>query len=100
MKDYYDGYHFTWPSPDIYNPYSLMNAFADRKIRSYWFGSGTPSYLLEMLRKYHVAPSEIGGASVQASDFDAPTETVTEITHLRYQSASDTHKDKMHQLGL
>ena len=93
LKDYYDGYHFTWPSPDIYNPYSLMNAFADRKIRSYWFGSGTPSYLLEMLRKYHVAPSEIGGASVQASAFDAPTEKMTEITPLLYQSGYVTIKD-------
>ena len=100
LKDYYDGYHFTWPSPDIYNPYSLMNAFADKKIRSYWFGSGTPTYLLEMLRKYHVAPSEIGGASVQASAFDAPTEKMTEITPLLYQSGYVTIKSYSDRLGL
>ena len=100
LKDFYDGYHFTWPSPDIYNPYSLMNAFADKKIRSYWFGSGTPTYLLEMLRKYHVAPSEIGGASVQASAFDAPTEKMTEITPLLYQSGYVTIKSYSDRLGL
>ena len=100
LKDYYDGYHFTWPSPDIYNPYSLMNAFADKKIRSFWFGSGTPTYLLEMLRKYHVAPSEIGGASVQASAFDAPTEKMTEITPLLYQSGYVTIKSYSDRLGL
>ena len=32
LKDNYDGYHFTWPSPDIFNPFSLLNAFADGKI--------------------------------------------------------------------
>ena len=93
LKDYYDGYHFTWPSPDIYNPYSLMNAFADKKIRSYWFGSGTPTYLLEMLRKYHVAPTEIGGGSATADAFDAPSEKLTSITPLLYQSGYLTIKE-------
>ena len=51
LKENYDGYHFTWPSPDVYNPFSLLNAFADGKLNSYWFGSGTPTYLIEMLRK-------------------------------------------------
>ncbi|RHB29767.1 hypothetical protein DW890_08705, partial [Bacteroides ovatus] len=41
LKENYDGYHFTSPSPDIYNPFSLLNAFADGKFGSYWFGSGT-----------------------------------------------------------
>ena len=44
LKYNYDGYHFTWPSPDIYNPFSLLNAFADGRLDSYWFGSGTPTY--------------------------------------------------------
>ena len=81
-----DGYHFTWPSPDIYNPYSLLNAFADGKVDAYWFGSGTPTYLIEMLRKYRVNASEIGGRRVKASAFDAPTERMTNITPLLYQS--------------
>ena len=53
----YDGYHFTWPSPDIFNPYSLLNALAYRKLDNFWFGSGTPTYLIEMMRKYDVLPS-------------------------------------------
>ena len=61
LKDNYDGYHFTWPSPDIYNPFSLLTAFSKGKIDSYWFGSGTPTYLIEMLRKFGVEPSRIGG---------------------------------------
>ena len=54
LKEKYDGYHFTWPSPDIYNPFSLLNAFANDELNNYWFGSGTPTYLIEMLRKFHV----------------------------------------------
>ena len=92
LRRNYDGYHFTWPSPDIYNPYSLLNAFSDGKIDAYWFGSGTPTYLIEMLRKFKVMPQEIGGRSCKASSFDAPTEHMTDITPLLYQSGYITIK--------
>ena len=86
LKENYDGYHFTYPSPDIYNPFSLLNAFADGKFNSYWFGSGTPTYLIKMLDKFGVAPSEIGRKTAVAEDFDAPTERMVSITPLLYQS--------------
>ena len=54
LKDYYDGYHFTWPSPDIYNPFSLLCAFKKAVLKPFWFESGTPTYLLEMLRKFNI----------------------------------------------
>ena len=92
LRRNYDGYHFTWPSPDIYNPYSLLTAFAKKEIGSYWFGSGTPTYLIEMLRKYKVVPQQIGGRSCKASSFDAPTEVMTDITPLLYQSGYITIK--------
>lgn len=93
LKYNYDGYHFTWPSPDVYNPFSLMNAFADGMLNSYWFGSGTPTYLIEMLNKYNVSPSVLGSTSyASAESFDAPTERLTEITPLLYQSGYITIK--------
>ena len=93
LKLQYDGYHFTWPSPDIYNPFSLLNAFQDHDYTNYWFGSGTPTYLIEMLRKYNVVPSKIGGRLVLASAFDAPTENMKDITPLLYQSGYITIKE-------
>lgn len=93
LKYNYDGYHFTLPSPDIYNPFSLMMAFAKEKIDSYWFGSGTPTYLIEMLRKFNVAPSQIKEMSAMEADFDAPTERMTNIVPLLYQSGYLTIKD-------
>ena len=100
LKAHYDGYHFTWPSPDIYNPFSLLNAFADGRLDSYWFGSGTPTYLIEMLNKFGVLPSKIGGNEAVAADFDAPTERMESITPLLYQSGYVTIKgyDEMFQI--
>lgn len=93
LKGNYDGYHFTYPSPDLYNPFSLLNAFADGKFGSYWFGSGTPTYLIKMLEKFGVEPSEIGNNHAEVSAFDAPTETMTDIIPLLYQSGYITIKD-------
>lgn len=92
LKENYDGYHFAWPSPDVYNPYSLLNAFSSGKLDSYWFGSGTPTYLIEMLRKYRVMPQQIGNRKALATSFDAPTERMTDITPLLYQSGYITIK--------
>ena len=100
LKENYDGYHFTSPSPDIYNPFSLLNAFADGKFGSYWFGSGTPTYLINMLEKFGVEPSEIGNNRVSVEDFDAPTERMTSIIPLLYQSGYITIKNYDEELDL
>ena len=101
LKANYDGYHFTWPSPDIYNPYSLFNAFNKGRIDSYWFGSGTPTYLIEMLRKYHMDVLQLGSTVDAAKeDFDAPTERLTSAVPLLYQSGYFTIKDGMEALDI
>ena len=51
LKQNYDGYHFSAECPDIYNPFSLLNALANKKISDYWFESGTPSFVIEVLKK-------------------------------------------------
>ena len=96
----YDGYHFTWPSPDIFNPFSLLNSLSRRRLDSYWFGSGTPTFLIEMMRKFNVAPSEIGKNRLPEEEFDAPAERLTSITPLLYQSGYLTIKDYNNFSGL
>ena len=93
LKDHYDGYHFCWPSPDVFNPYSLLNCFADGRMDDYWFGSGTPTYLIEKMREFHVLPSQLGRVRAKASSFDAATERMTSLTPLLYQSGYLTIKD-------
>ena len=53
LKACYDGYHFVEDSEGIYNPFSLLNTFFKMKFGSYWFETGTPTYLVELLRRYH-----------------------------------------------
>jgi len=92
LRDNYDGYHFCEESPDIYNPYSLINALSDGKFDSYWFASGTPTYLIEQMRKFNVSPSEIAEMDAMVEEFDAPTENMQSITPLIYQSGYLTIK--------
>ncbi len=93
LKSKYDGYHFTWPSPDIYNPFSLLRAFANAKLDSYWFGSGTPTYLIEMIRKFRMTPIQLGETCKAGKDeFDTPTERLSSIIPLLYQSGYYTIK--------
>ena len=101
LKEMYDGYHFTWPSPDVYNPFSLLNCMATKKLEAYWFGSGTPTYLIEMMRKFHLEPNALGETcKASKDDFDAPTETLSAITPLFYQSGYYTIKDYDPELEL
>ena len=93
LKRKYDGYHFTPYSPDLFNPFSLLNSLQDRMFKNYWFESGTPTFLIEMLRKFNVAPSMLKPTTCMASAFDAPTENMTSIIPLLYQSGYFTIKD-------
>lgn len=92
LKDSYDGYHFCEESPDIYNPFSLINALSDGKLDSYWFTSGTPTYLIEQMRHFNVLPQKISEMEVFEEEFDAPTENMQSITPLLYQSGYLTIK--------
>ena len=99
LKRQYDGYHFAWPSPDIFNPFSLLNAFAVNILKSFWFESGTPTFLIEKLKEYNVVPSMLKPTNVMASDFDAPTENMSSIMPLLYQSGYYTIKNFNRRVG-
>ncbi|MEL5894098.1 ATP-binding protein [Bacteroides sp. GD17] len=53
LKECYDGYHFAEDTEGIYNPFSLLNTFKYYKFGSYWFETGTPTYLVELLKRSH-----------------------------------------------
>ena len=100
LKGQYDGYHFAWPSPDIYNPFSLLNAFQDKMLKSYWFESGTPTFLIEKLKEFNVTPSLLKPTRLMASAFDAPTENMSSIMPLLYQAGYFTIKGFDRRSGL
>ena len=93
LKENYDGYHFSPSSPDVFNPFSLLNCFEKKQFGAYWFSSGTPTYLINMMRKFDVLPSDVGRMEAECSEFDAPTENMPTLIPLLYQSGYITIKD-------
>ena len=80
-------------SEDIDTMFSIVCAFADKKIGAYWFGSGTPTYLIEMIRKFRMTPVQLGETCKAGKDeFDTPTERLSSIIPLLYQSGYYTIK--------
>ena len=92
LTRYYDGYHFSERSEDVFNPFSLIKALNGQKIGAYWFGSGTPSYLIKTLQKYHVNVQDIENNSCDVDDFDVSPEQMTSALPLLYQSGYLTIK--------
>lgn len=93
LKNKYDGYHFVEDSEDIYNPYSLLLAFFNRKPESYWFASGTPTFILDEFRRCNTDILALDGAEAEAEEFDQPTESLENPLPLLYQAGYLTIKD-------
>ena len=93
LKLQYDGYHFSENQVDIYNPFSILKAFSQKKIAPYWFESGTPTYLIHQMRRFHTEITSLDNVSAIASDFDQPTEGMTDALPLLYQSGYLTIKE-------
>ena len=93
LKRKYDGYHFSQRSPDIYNPFSLLNALSKKDFGNYWFGTGTPTFLAEQMKKFDIEPETIDeGFDATESVFDIPTETAVTPVAVLYQSGYLTIK--------
>ena len=92
LKAKYDGYNFCENSEDIFNPFSLTMALKNRKVDSYWFGSGTPTYLFEQMKRFGTNVLSLEKITASASDFDVPTENMHTALPLLYQSGYLTIK--------
>lgn len=104
LKEHYDGYHFTPNSPDIFNPYSIINALDDRNFNSYWFTSGTPTFLIELLQKNGIDMLQLDNLWARDNRFDVPTDSITDPIPVLYQSGYLTIKEynsklRMYRLG-
>ena len=93
LRQYYDGYHFSEHSEDVFNPFSLIKALNAQKVGSYWFGSGTPTFLLKQLEKFHVDLTSLERQDVVLSSFDLSPEEMTDALPLLYQSGYLTIKN-------
>lgn len=100
IKRMYDGYHFSHDSEDIYNPFSLLNAFSDKMLDSYWFSTGTPTFLIHQFQHFKTDIISMEKLEVMSTAFDQPTDDMDDALPLLYQSGYLTIKDYDRQLDV
>lgn len=93
LKEQYDGYHFSENCPDIYNPFSLFNAFAQRSYENFCFSTGTPTFLINLLKESDFDIRELEGVEATAEQFDAPSNQISSPIPILFQSGYLTIKD-------
>ena len=94
LKHWFDGYHFTKNMTDIYCPWSLVSAFAMGDIMNFWFSTGTPTSLINILRtRTNISLADLEGYSAKLSRFAAPTERITDPIPALFQSGYLTLKE-------
>lgn len=100
LKAQYDGYHFHPDGAGVYNPYSLLKAFFENRFGAYWFETGTPTFLVNMLRKNHFDVRRFSDKTIYASEStlqDYTGDTVNP-TPLLYQTGYLTIADYSRRL--
>ena len=93
LKAQYDGYHFSDLMTDIYNPFSLLNAFESQRISDFWFKSGTPTYLIRLLSHTDENMNEITGKYYTAEEFIDYKANIEQPLPMIYQSGYLTIKN-------
>ncbi|MCF0213043.1 MAG: AAA family ATPase, partial [Muribaculaceae bacterium] len=94
LRNKYDGYRFTNSKTLVYNPFSLLIAFKRKTLGDYWFETGTPNYLVELLRRNHYTLSNLDGATATVSQLSAfNPDTGDDPIPVMYQSGYLTIKD-------
>jgi hypothetical protein len=94
LKKFYDGYHFAKVSEDIYNPFSLLNTFGNLDFAYYWFATGTPTFLAEIIKNtgfdIKTMENDVMISSKSIMDYQVGN---TSLIPLLYQSGYLTIKD-------
>lgn len=100
LREYYDGYHFTHNSIGMYNPFSLLNAFLRNEFGSYWFETGTPTYLVELLKKHHYDLQRMAHEETSAEVLNSVDSTSDNPIPVIYQSGYLTIKGYDERFGI
>ena len=100
LKVCYDGYHFVENSIGIYNPFSLLNTFDKMKFGSYWFETGTPTYLVKLLKKHHYDLERMAHEETDSQVLDSIDSESTNPIPVIYQSGYLTIKGYDEEFGM
>lgn len=99
FKTMYDGYHFADTDEFVYNPFSVLNAFNDGQIGSYWYTSGSPSYLVKLFEKNPYSLNDLEGAIRTEIELNDIADLDYDIVPLLYQSGYLTIKGAIPGIG-
>ena len=99
LKEEYDGYHFTYDTPGMYNPFSILWTLSERRYGSYWFETGTPTFLVELLQKADYNLEEMAGIEADTDMLGSIFNDDNPIPVI-YQSGYLTIKDYDREFGL
>ena len=100
LRECYDGYHFTHNSIGMYNPFSLLNAFKRKEFGSYWFETGTPTYLVKLLKKHHYDLERMAHEETDVQVLNSIDSESTNPIPVIYQSGYLTIKGYDEEFGM
>lgn len=92
LKENYDGYHFSTSSPDMYNPFSILKALYDRQIGAYWFSTGTPTFLVDMIRRMEIDLRDLENIEQEVDELMDASFDLSNTVPVMYQSGYLTIK--------
>lgn len=92
LKRRYDGYHFCANTPGMYNPFSVLLTLKNANYGSYWFSTGTPTYLVELMKEANLNPADLTGYEAGTSELDCIQAKVDNPIAVLYQSGYLTIK--------
>lgn len=100
LAEMYNGYHFCEDTTGMYNPFSLLNTFDSLKFKEYWFETGTPTFLVKVMKE-----TDFDVTSLSNQEIDAPSlMDVDSVYHnpvpLLYQSGYLTIKGFEPEFGM
>ena len=94
LKKHYDGYHFSEDlSVNVYNPFSILNAFDANALKAFWFATGTPNFLVEVVKQCDYPLDRLVTEPKTAADLDAIDSMYSDPIPLFFQSGYLTIKD-------
>ena len=92
LKKWYNGY--SWDGKNfLYNPYSILSAFNQKNIKNYWFGTGTPTFLIKMIREYNVDVKKLEKMVLSEKDFESFEVDKMNVNALLFQTGYLTIKE-------
>ena len=100
LRTNYDGYHFSYNTDGIYNPFSILWTLSERRYGSYWFSTGTPTYLVELIKKTNFNIEELSGYEASEEQMNSIHIDDIDPIPVLYQSGYLTIKDFDGRFGM